>query len=289
MSRFLGIPLVASWIALATLPGVAAAQGGVTPGAIAAQGVSNLVISGNEVTAALDLPGIHADLSLTFEQAVGLTPRNLGLSAQLVDPRDPGLLSRLPPGGSLPAAFPVLVLVQPPESGGLSFSGIETLSIHAYDLEFTAGCPLRLLTASRGEPFHDITVNMGQGSYRVRGTSGTFSEFLIAGDTRPLATVIGQKFDTLDRLLAEHGETLSASLRSDLQSRLHAARASYAAGEGVEAARGVGAFADTVRRHSGSEIPDVWRAGGDLVNLAGLLRAAAGTLQLSLSLMPSTP
>ncbi|MBV8202069.1 MAG: hypothetical protein JOZ15_15725, partial [Acidobacteria bacterium] len=79
----------------------------VSTAAVAAQGIGNLTISGNQVTATLDLPGISADLTLTFEQAVGLTAGNLGLSAQLVNPQDPNLLSRLPAGGlvTLPGAF----------------------------------------------------------------------------------------------------------------------------------------------------------------------------------------
>jgi hypothetical protein len=49
----------------------------------------------------------------------------------------------------------------------------------------------------------------------------------------------------------------------------------------------VDAFAAEVQEHSGSDIPDVWRASGGVVNVAGYLRAGAGTLRFSLSLKSS--
>jgi hypothetical protein len=63
-----------------------------------------------------------------------------------------------------------------------------------------------------------------------------------------------------------------------------AARAAWTAGNVAQAVQHVEHFADTVRAHSGSAIPDVWRATGDLENVAGLLRSAANTLRFSLNL-----
>jgi hypothetical protein len=259
--------------------------------AVAAQGIGNLAISGNQVTATLDLPGISADLSLTFESAVGLTAGNLGLSAQLVNPQDPNLLSRLPTGGlvTLPGAFPVLVRVQPPATGGLSFSGVYTLDLHTHNLELTANCPLRLFSAPDGGPFDDVTVNMGTGSYRVRGTKGSFSDFLIVADVRPLSGVVNQKFDALGTLLSTYAAAIPGPVLDDLNRQLQAARAYYQARDRVDAATAVNGFAATVQRNSGAGIPDVWRASADLPNVAGRLRAAAGTLSFSLSLAPATP
>ena len=263
----------------------------VSAAAVSAQGIGNLTISGNQVTATVDLPGISADLALTFEQSVGLTAANLGLSAQLVDLHDLSLLSRLPSGVlvTLPAAFPVLVRVQPPPSGGLSFGGIYTLDLHTHNLQLTANCPLRLFSAPDGGPFDDITVNMGTGSYRVRGTKGSFSEFVIVADARPPAGVVSQKFDVLSGLLSTYAGAIPGPVLDDLSHQLQTARAYYQAGDTVDAATTVNGFAATVQRNSGTGIPDVWRASGDLPNIAGRLRAAAGTLSFSLSLAPATP
>jgi hypothetical protein len=263
----------------------------VSAAAISAQGIGNLTISGNQVTATVDLPGVSADLRLTFEQVVGLTAANLGLSAQLVNPNDPNLLSRLPAGGlvTLPGAFPVLVRVQPPASGGLSFSGLYALDLHTPNLEYTTNCPLRLFSAHDGGPFDDITTNMGAGSYRVRGTGGSFSDFVIVADARPLAGVVSQKFDDLSGLLSTYASVISAPVLNELGNQLQAARAYYQAGDNADAVTAVKGFATTVQQNSGTGIPDVWRASGDLPNVAGRLRAAAGTLSFSLGLAPAAP
>jgi hypothetical protein len=257
--------------------------------AVSAQGIANLVISGNQATANLALPGVSADLALSFEQVVGLSAANLGLSAQLVDPRDPTLISRLPPGGlvSVPGLFPVLVRVQPPATGGLSFSGVYSLGVHTPNLEYVAGTPLRLFSAEDGSAFADISDAMGSGSYRVRGSKGTFSEFLIVADGRPQASVVTQKFDAVETLLSTYAGAIPAAVRADLERQLQAARGAYQAGDTAGAVKDVDAFAATVRRDSGTDIPDVWRASGDLADVAGLLRAAAGTLSFSLSLPPA--
>ena len=42
------------------------------------------------------------------------------------------------------------------------------------------------------------------GSYRARGTSPGFSQWLIVADLRPLNSVIAGKFNRLQGLLAEH-------------------------------------------------------------------------------------
>jgi hypothetical protein len=259
--------------------------------AVSAQGISNLTISGNEVSASLDLPGITADLTLSFEQAVGLTAANLGLSAQLVNPLDPSLLTRLPAGGlvTVPGASPVLVRVQPPASGGLSFSGVYTLGLHSHNLGFIANSPLRLYSAPDGGPFEDITGSMGSSSYRVRGTKGSFSDFIIVADLRPQATAINQKFDAVGNLLTAYAGAIPAPLLADLNQQLQAARSFYRGGNNVSAAQAVDGFAATVQRNSGTAIPDVWRASGDLANVAGRLRAAASTLSFSLSLAPAGP
>jgi len=62
-------------------------------------------ISGNELTARIELPGgLAADLTVTFESVVGLNANALALSASSVNPKDLSFLGRLPSGVSIPAA-----------------------------------------------------------------------------------------------------------------------------------------------------------------------------------------
>ena len=261
------------------------------PAAAGAQeGIASLQIDGDQVSAAIALPGgLGADLTLAFDNVVGLSASSLGLSATVVNPLDAGLRARLPGGAlvSLPAGFPVLVSVTPGESSPLSFSGVYELALHTHNLSFTAGCPLRIFHAAAGGPFADATSAIGTGSYRGGATGGSFSEFLIVADTRPIDTVIAAKFAALDNLLAAHGAAIAGETLAELDALADAARAAYNQNQLAAAVAHVEAFAGLVESASGEAIPDVWRPTGDVTNVAGLLRSAASTLRFSLNLKRS--
>src|SRR4029079_17079642 len=133
-------------------------------------------------------------------------------------------------------------------------------------------CPLRLFKAPLDGRFVDVTEYMGMGSYRVRGSTGGFSEFLIVADLRSVDRVIGEKFDRLERTLTDNGALIAAPVLAELADLLRAARASYASGATLAAIANVEAFVADVQHHSGTDIPDVWRSARDIVNVAGLLR-----------------
>ncbi|MGH9362797.1 MAG: DUF6689 family protein [Thermoanaerobaculia bacterium] len=253
--------------------------------ALRAQGIVDLVVSADTLSARIELPeGIGADLTIAFEKAVGLTADALGLAAQLVDPTDLSLLSRLPSSVAIPAGFPVLLHIAPPATGGLSFSGVAAVNLHTHNLPFAADTPLRLFRAAAGGGFEDVTQAMGMGSYRVNGTSGGFSEWMIVTDTRAVDVVINGKFYRLEGLLDAHEALIAPAVHADLVDRLAAAHAAYQAGALVTAIQQVEGLAATVKAHSGTDVPDVWRSAGDLANVAGALRAAADTLRFSLNL-----
>jgi len=268
------------------LTGVLALSLAAVAAPLAGEGIASLEISGSTVSASIELPGgVGADLTLAFEEALGLGVDSLGLSADLTSAS--ALLGRLPSGASLPTAFPVVVRVEPPQSGPLSFSGIASLELHTHNLAFTAGTPLRLFRAQSGGPFVDITESMGMGSYRVRGSTGGFSEFIIVADTRSADAVIESKYDALQATL-ESDSSLDSALVAALQGHIDASYSAYAAGSYVAAAQEIESFADLVSDESGTAIPNVWRSARDLFNTAGELRAAASTLRLSLNLRASS-
>jgi hypothetical protein len=249
-------------------------------------GIVQTTVQGDVLSARISLPGgIGADLSLAFEDATGLTASSAGLSARLIDPLTLiGLLGRLP--GSLttiPAAFPVLLTIEPPASGGLSFEGVATLSLRISHLGFLPTTPLRIFAAQTGGPFVDTTEWMGPGSYRCRSQRGSFSQFLIVADLRDHDDVIEGKFDALDALLDTHHASLGSSLAAELQDLLDAARAAVGSGDYEAAVDGIEAFGEAVAA-AGDSIPNRWRAQRDLTNVAGLLRSAAATLAFSLRL-----
>jgi hypothetical protein len=249
-------------------------------------------ISGNELTAKIQLgAGIEADLTITFEQVVGLNPAALSLSATLLDPTDPTVLARLPEGGAVtvPVSFPVLVRIEPTASSALSFSGISRISLHTHNLTLGTNSALRLFKAPSSGPFQDMTGFLAIGSVRAGGGTNSYSDFLIVVDARPLDTVIVGKFDALQTALTAHAASMPPAVHQDLQSRLNNARGLYDGGSFSAAINAVGAFAEEVKRQSGAAIPDVYRANSPVINVAGLLRSAADTLKFSLTVKSSQP
>lgn len=247
---------------------------------LAAEGIVSLVVQGNEVQAGVALPlNISADLKITFEQVEGLSAESIGLSASLVNLA--ALLPRLQ-DALLPEALPMLIRIQPPAGGGLSFQGVVTVEIHTHLLPFTVNTPLRLFAASEGGQFHDITASVGMGSYRCKGRKGSFSEFLILADLRRVNRVIVQKLDDLDQILADNEASIDPEVFSDLTDLAAEIRSRYSAGQTQTAITRTEEFVALVAAHSGAEIPNVWRSTRDVVNVAGLLRAAGDTLRFSL-------
>jgi hypothetical protein len=244
----------------------------------------DLTIVCNQAQGTISLPGdISADLTITFENPVGLTPTALEASVTLVDPMDPDLLSRLPPLTSIPAAFPVLLRIGPAAPSGLTFSALATVTLHTHNLVYNPAAPQALLKAHDGGSFADITTYEGIGSYRAGGSTGDFSEFLIVSDSRPIDPVIVGKFDALQATLTAHAGEMPFLVALTLQVRLIAARLLYRAGSLVPAIDKLTSFAGYVVLHTGADIPGVWDGDNPaVINVAGLLRTGAETLKFSL-------
>jgi hypothetical protein len=246
-----------------------------------AQGVLDAVIDGETFRADIAVGDVAATLTIRFENVVGLSADGLNVSARTADPLT--LAPRLG-GASLPAAFPLVVRIEPPASGGLSFSGVVSIELYTHDLQYTVGSPLRLYSAPLGGEFTDITTSLGSGSVRTGGSKPDFSEFLIAADLRPLGTVIDLKYAQLGDALTRHAGAISADVLAELHGLRNASLQSYRQGAHAAAITYIEAFAEKVKAASGRDIPDVWRSSRDLTNAAGVLRSAAATLRFSLTL-----
>ena len=126
---------------------------GWAPGAFAQANIP-LTVTGHEATGVIQLPGdVEAELSITFEEVVGLNPEALEVSASLVNPLDAGLLARLGGGGLItpPTAFPVVIRIEPSASSALSFSGTVALSLHTHNLNLVPNVPLATQLGQLGE------------------------------------------------------------------------------------------------------------------------------------------
>ncbi len=268
-----------AWLSVAVL-GFAGMVGRALPA-----GAQVPTVGGNSITVPISLPGgIGGELAVTFETVSRLDLASLGVSVRLVSPLDPGLLSRLPPGTTIPLGFPVVVQIEPTPDGGLAFTGATAIQIASPTLPPTPD--LRILTDSLGGAFHDATTVGWDTSYRVIGATGGFSEFVIVLDKTPRAQAVAAKLDRLSALLSANADAIAPPVRTELTVELAALRARIQGGQTTAAVQELDAFLATVGRHAGVEIPNVWRATRDVVDVAGLLTAAGKTLRFSLQLGP---
>ncbi len=252
------------------------------PSADAAAAVS-FEVRGDSVVGRIQFPpNLAIDVELAFEQVENLTLESLGASARLIDALE--LVGRLPEGVTASGSIPVLLEIEPPSGGALSFTGVYTLELYTHNLNYLPDSPLRLFKAPLGGVFRDVTTWMGAGSYRVRGTEGDFSQFLILIDGRTPQVAAEAKLTALEDLLAAHWQQLPAGVGDELLEDLDSAWAHYAAGDYDSASQSVGELAQTIEENAGS-IPSVWRASRDVVNVGGDLRAAAATAQFTLDLL----
>ena len=245
-------------------------------------------VEGDSLVAEVDLgSGIALDITLAFDDAIGLSESSAGLGVQLLDANALlDIASRLPNTlTSVPAAFPVLITIEPPDDGGLTFVDTARIEIHTHNLTMVTNTPLRLFKAPLGGQFQDITESVGAGSVRSRGRVGGFSQFLVVADLRTHDTVADLKFDALEDRVDD--PSLSATLQSALEAHLAAARADFDNGELLDAIDHVDDFIDAVDDNAGTGIANVWRASRDLDNLAGDLIARAVSLRFTLRMANS--
>ncbi|MDI4654597.1 MULTISPECIES: DUF6689 family protein [Pseudoalteromonas] len=244
-------------------------------------------IQGNTVEAVINLPAnISADITLEFENAVGLTAENIGLSAEIIDITSLDIIQRLPNSNSvsLQTLFPMLITIEPDTNSGFSFSGVASVDIHTHNLEYTAGTPLRFFKAPLGGEFKDITTTIGAGSYRARGSTGRFSQFIIVADLRPATVVINTKFNDLQTALNTFSSQIDSVVYSTLLQDVADINQAIMMLDYSSASSKVSLFINNVKANRGQAIPDVWRSSRDVDNVMGELIAYANTLRFSLRL-----
>ena len=245
----------------------------------AARAAVDVEVAGNTATAEIDIAGIGAELILTFDNATNLSASNLGISAQVVDPLDLALLSRLPALdlASLPSALPLLITVEPPNTGGFSLNNTVRVEIHTHLLPYTAGSSFRLFKAPLNGAFRDITDEVAPGSVRTRGTTGGFSQFLVLLDLRGTQGVVAQKFTAL-RAKATLLSTLERGPVIDL---IDSAEVAVADARYADAIASLDALRARVSARAGSTIPNTWTPLNRNSNVAGELLSGAATLKFS--------
>ena len=224
-----------------------------------------------------------AEVSITFDDASGLSPAALGVSAELVSLDDPLLLARLPDPlhTQLDSALPLMITIEPPALGGLVFNRTARVEVHTHALVYAAGSSYRLLKAPLNGAFRDITDDVAPGSVRARGTTGGFSQFLVVADVRSSSTVIDEKTGWLRARIA----TLPATERTSFNAQLDAVEASVASGAYADAIAAVDSLRAHASARAGNGLTQTWRATRDGDNQAGDIMAGAATLRFSVAFL----
>ena len=248
-------------------------------------GIGTVSIVGNVVHAGINLPGIvGTELVLEFGSVQNLTKANLGLCAQLMDPLTLlDVQSRLPDHGLtglLQLPLPVVISVEPPVMGGLSFTNTYRAEIHTEMLGFTVNSPYRLYKSPHGGTFYDITREVAQGSVRTRGSTGGFSDFIVVLDIVPAVDHAEDKYDYLAARI--QNPAIGVKLQTLLANDLAASRAAFDTGNYVIALAYLDAFTARVQNKAGTGIPNVWRSLRDVDNIAGDLLGYSASLRFSI-------
>ena len=220
-----------------------------------------------------------ADVTLSFDDASGLSPSSLGVSAQLVSPTQPSLLARLPDGqlNQVPQALPLLVTIEP--LAGFAFERTVRVEVHTHALPYAAGSSFRLFKATQGGKFRDITDEIAPGSVRARGTTGGFSEFLVLSDIRPTGDVIAAKVAWLRNRIA----LLPHSEQGPFEAYLAAVESSVADGDFAGAMAALDLFRARAANRAGKQLASTWTPATPDANDAGELVAGAATLGFSIA------
>ena len=238
--------------------------------------------SGNTANVVIGLPGqTLADVSLVFDDVSGLNASSIGVTAERISVTDALLLARIPDPGllQLNSALPLLITIEPPTLGGLSFRGVGRIEVHTHALVYAVGSSYRLLKAPLGGTFRDITDEVAQGSVRARGTYGGFSQFLVVADLRETDDVVDTKIEWLRSRIA----ALPTGERAAFTALLDDVETGVAQENYASALAAVDAFRNRAASRGGQQLANEWRATRDVDNQAGELIAGAATLRFSVA------
>ncbi|MCU7553671.1 hypothetical protein OCL06_03550 [Alteromonas sp. ASW11-19] len=245
---------------------------------------ATLTIADNTVQAKIDLgQSIAVDVTLEFDNTVGLNANTVDITAELLSPASLAIQNRLPTSLiSAPAAFPVMVSIEPKTDKGFAFEGVATVELYTKNLHYVAGTPLRLFRSHADGTFEDITQLTSSGSFRARGNTGSFSDFIIMADTRPQNEVLATKYALLDDLVSNNRSRIDSVVLTALDSGLNSLYSALQASDYTAASTAVDTLITTTETASGAQMDDVWRSSDDIVNVKGELLTRLYTLRYSL-------
>ena len=286
------------WRTSKALAGIALAAALLLESATAsAGGVVVEIIDGRKAKADITLPkpgggNYTAEFEIEFERdgLENLTVECIGIGADVLDAGEiADIEGRLPhPWQTIDASFPVRVTVEPPAGCGLEFRDHYDVSLETDDLVFQPGSTYRLVKAPIGGTFQYVTGEVTQGSVRVRGRTGGFSEFVIIKDATPsYAADCQDEYTTLATRLAN--ATMSPTARRALETDLAVSRAAYESGNFADAIARLATFDAHCAAYGGEALPNVWRSLRDLDNVEGDMVGRTDNLRFMMGRLNGSP
>lgn len=252
-------------------------------GTAAAQALPvSIEASGNVAHARIGLDSTAiADVTLSFQDASNLNAASIGISAEQLNLADPTLLARFPAGTltQIASGLPVMITVEPPAGGGLTFRNTGRMEIHTHALPYAVGSSFRVFKAPLGGSFRDVTDEIAQGSVRARSTYGGFSQFVIVTDLRPTADVVAEKI----KRLRANVDALPTAEQAGFDALIDSAETAVASADYATAVADIDTLKARALERGGSAIANEWRATRDVTNHAGEIAANAATLRFSVA------
>lgn len=254
------------------------------------------IVDGRKAKAEINLPrpggGVYnASFDLEFHNPVNLTVACVGISTDVLDASEiADIESRLPDPGNqiIDPDFPVRVTVEPPTACGLEFEDEVHIDFDTPELVYAAFSPYRMMKAPVGGAFHDLTVLVEAGSVRVRGSGGTFSEFVMVKDlNQDYASEATAAYGALDARLLDQaiGPTAKATLETDSG----ISRAAFQAGDYTQAIARLTELTDHCGTLGGAALPNRWRSARDLNNAEGEIVGLTDNLKFLLGRLNGIP
>ncbi len=245
---------------------------------------NSLTVADNTIQASISLTNNTAvDVTVEFENSIGLQPNNIDVQATLLNPTDPSIIDRLPSSLiNADSAFPVLVSISPKSDAGFGFEGVAMVELYTTALHYEEGTPLRLFRSHDNGDFEDITMLTASGSFRARGNTGSFSDFIILADTRALDAVLNEKFDSLSNVLSANRNSIDGGLLNSIDVAMGSLYSTITLENYSAALTHVDTLISLLEPASGNAIPDVWRSANDITNVKGELLTHLYTLRYSL-------
>ncbi|NDW22794.1 DUF6689 family protein [Alteromonas hispanica] len=248
---------------------------------------ASLTIDDNRVQAKLSLSVLmEVDVTLEFENSIGLNADSIEITAELINPTDLNVVNRLPSSlTSAVSGFPVLVSISPKADAGFGFEGPAMVELYTKAIHYDPDVPLRLFTSHDNGKFEDITTLTSSGSFRARGSTGRFSDFIILLDNRTPTGVINEKLADISSTLSNNQLGIDTALFSQLDSTLNSISQTLSVVDYAAAMVVVDHMITLVESADGALLPNVWRSSGDLVNVQGDLLTQLKTLRFSLRVL----